>query len=95
MAIAPIDFGSNLRPSVVSNIKKINEIIAAVNDLDPEFIADLKSDVATLQTNMTQAQNDITGLKTSVNELSTSLSNTLADISKIKTTLYTPLEETE
>lgn len=95
MAITPIDFGSNLRPSVVSNIKKINEIIAAVNDLDPESIADLKSDVATLQTNMTQAQADILSNKNSISEISNTLASVLQDITKIKTTLYTPLAEDE
>ena len=95
MAITPIDFGSNLRPSVVSNIKKINEIIAAVNDLNPESIADLKSDVATLQTNMTQAQADILSNKNSISEISSTLASVLQDITKIKTTLYTPLAEDE
>lgn len=94
-SIDPINFGSNLRPSVVTNIKKINEVVQAVNDLDPSSVAALETRVSTLETSMTQAQNDITTLKTSVNELSTSLSGALTDINKIKTTLYTPLEETE
>lgn len=93
--IDPINFGSNLRPSVVTNIKKINELVTAVNEVDPSSVATLKTRVSTLENNMTQAQNDIATLKTSVNEISTSLSSALTDISKIKTTLYTPLEETE
>lgn len=95
MAIDPIEFGNNLRPSVIENIKKINEIIEVVNEVDPDSVATLKSDVATLKTNMTQAQSDILSNKTSINEISTTLASTLQDISKIKTTLYTPLEETE
>ena len=93
--IDPINFGSNLRPSVVTNIKKINELVTAVNEVDPSSVDTLKTRVSTLENNMTQAQSDISALKNSVNELSTSLSDALTDISKIKTTLYTPLEETE
>ena len=93
--IDPINFGSNLRPSVVTNIKKINELVTAVNEVDPSSVATLKTRVSTLESNITQAQSDISALKNSVNELSTSLSGALNDISKIKTTLYTPLEETE
>ena len=93
--IDPINFGSNLRPSVVTNIKKINELVTAVNEVDPSSVATLKTRVSTLENNMTQAQSDLSALKNSVNELSTSLSGALTDISKIKTTLYTPLEETE
>ena len=94
-SIDPINFGSNLRPSVVTNIKKINELVTAVNEVDPSSVATLKNRVSTLENNMTQAQSDLSALKNSVNELSTSLSGALTDISKIKTTLYTPLEETE
>lgn len=95
MAITPIEFGSNLRPSVVTNIKKINELVAGLNEVDPDSMDGLKADVATLKTNMTQAQADILANKTSINEMSTTLASALQDISKIKTTLYTPLEESE
>lgn len=95
MAIKPIEFGSNLRPSVVTTIKKINELVAGLNEVDPDSVVTLKSDVNLLKTEMTQAQADILSNKNSITELSTSLSSALQDISKIKTTLYTPLEETE
>ncbi len=94
-SIDPINFGSNLRPSVVSNIKKINELVTAVNEVDPSSISTLKTRVTTAEKNITQLQTDVNTLKTSVNEISTSLSSALTDISKIKTTLYTPLESTE
>ena len=95
MAITPIEYGKNLRPSVVTNIKKINELVAVVNEIDPDSMSGLKDDVNSLKSNMSQAQADILSNKTSINEMSSTLATALQDISKIKTTLYTPLEETE
>ena len=38
MAITPIEFGKNLRPSTVDALNKINEPITAVNQLQPSEI---------------------------------------------------------
>ena len=88
MTITPIEFGKNLRPSTVDALNKINEVIAAVNQLQPSEIDQLQSDVSTLQTQMSTANGNISTLQSGVT------ANT-KDITNIKTTLYTPLESEE
>ena len=88
MAINPIEFGKNLRPSTVDALNKINEIITAVNQLQPSEIEQLQTDVSTLQSQMSTANGNISTLQSSV-------SDNTGDINDIKTTLYTPLESSE
>lgn len=45
MAIQSIVFGKNLRPSTVEAIKKINELVTAVNAIGAESIGQIKTDV--------------------------------------------------
>jgi hypothetical protein len=66
--IQPIAFGSNLRPSTVTNIKKINEIIAVVNTQESD-ISDIKKSLQTLfvsAVDSTSAINNSTGNTTSI-----------------------------
>lgn len=102
MAITPIEFGENLRPSTVSTMKKLNEVIAAVNQLQPSEIDQLQSDVSTLQTQMSTANGNISTLQSqmstangNISTLQAGVSNNTDDISNIKTTLYTPIESEE
>lgn len=95
MAIAPIAFGKNLRPSTVDALNKINELVTAVNALDPESIETLEQTVSkqgesisTLQTQMSTANSSIENLQSTQQEHT-------SDIDNIKVTLYTPLESTE
>ena len=88
MAITPIEFGKNLRPSTVDALNKINEMITALNQLQPSEIDQLQSDVSTLKSQMSTANENISTLQSGVT------ANT-EDINNIKTTLYTPLESTE
>lgn len=88
MTITPIEFGKNLRPSTVDALNKINEVITTLNQLQPSKIDKLQSDVSTLQTQMSTANENISTLQSGVT------ANT-EDITNIKTTLYTPLESKE
>lgn len=102
MAIAPIEFGKNLRPSTVDVMNKVNEIITTVNNLDPSDIQQIESDVASLKTQISTANGNITALQETTNTntqnistLTTTVSENTGDINDIKTTLYTPLEADE
>ena len=88
MAITSIEFGKNLRPSTVDALNKINEVIAALNQLQPSEIDQLQSDVSTLKSQMSTANGNISTLKSGVT------ANT-DDITNIKKTLYTPLKSDE
>lgn len=102
MAITSIEFGKNLRPSTVDALNKINEVITAVNQLQPSEIKQLQEDVSTLKTQMSTANGNITTLQGqmstangSISTLQSGVSTNTVDISDIKTTLYTPLESEE
>ena len=91
-AVTALEFGSNLRPSVVSLIKKLNEVITAVNALEA---ADNTADITALQTRCTNLETQATTLSgaTGTNIINNTTQQT--DIDNIKTTLYTPLDSTE
>lgn len=95
MAITPIEFGKNLRPSTVDAMNKINEIIAQVNELDPGNISQLTSDVSTLKTQMSTANSNISTLQTNYSSMNGTLTETQQDVDDIKVTLYTPLSTSE
>lgn len=90
-AINPIEFGKNLRPSTVEAIKKINEVITALNKLDPSKIDTLQSQVGNLQSSVTQLTSDVTTAKGNITKLQSTTESHTTDIDKIKVTLYTPL----
>lgn len=95
MAIEALPFGKNLRPSTVEAMNKINEIITAVNQLDPSNINQIEVDVATLKGQMTTATDNIGTLQTDVTELQSTTTEMQDDVDKIKVTLYTPLASDE
>jgi wobble nucleotide-excising tRNase len=75
MAIQPIKFGKNLRPSTVEAINKINELVAKVNaaTTDVDKINELVTKVNGLVTKVNDATTDIDKIKVT---LYTPLSNT-------------------
>ena len=102
MAITPIEFGKNLRPSTVDALNKINEIITVVNELQPSEIDELQQNVTALQEQMSTANGNISTLQGqmstangNISTLQTSVTNNTDDINDIKVTLYTPLKSTE
>lgn len=102
MTITPIEFGKNLRPSTVDALNKINEVIAAVNQLQPSEIDRIQEDVSTLKKQMSTANGNISTMQGQISTangnittLQNGVSNNTEDISNIKTTLYTPLKSGE
>lgn len=94
-AIAPIKFGKNLRPTTVEAVKKINELIAAVNQFNSAGIDTLQTDVANLKTTVATHTSKINTANSSIKELKQTTSEHTANIDKIKVTLYTPLAADE
>lgn len=95
MAIDPIDFGKVLRPSTVDALNKINELVSAVNNLDPSSIEDIKTDVSTLKTNVTTLQSQLVDANSNISTNATNIATNTTDLEKVKVTLYTPLEQSE
>ena len=102
MAVNPIEFGENLRPSTVTVIKKINEMIPVLNSLDPGDISQIEQDVNTLKGQMSTANSNISTLQTqmgtantNINNLQSTTTSLTSDMGDVKTTLYTPLSESE
>lgn len=95
MTISLIKFGQNLRPTTVSVVKKVNELIDAVNALDPNSISQLINDVKSLKTSTEATNQKVTANEASIKTLQTTQATHTTDIDKIKVTLYTPLTETD
>ena len=91
MAISLIEFGQNLRPTTVAVVKKVNEVIDAVNALNPNSISQLTSDVESLKTSTAATDRKVTANEASIKTLQTTQATHTADIDKVKVTLYTPL----
>lgn len=91
MAIGEIEFGKKLRPSTVEAIKKINELVQAVNLLDPTEINTLQTTVNNLKSTVGTHTSQIGSANSSINDLKKTTSTHTTDIDKIKVTLYTPL----
>lgn len=95
MTISLIEFGQNLRPTTVSVVKKVNEVIGAVNALNPNSISQLTKDVESLKTSTAATDRKVTANEASIKTLQTTQAQHTTDIDKVKFTLYTPLAETD
>lgn len=95
MAIAPISFGKNLRPSTVDALNKINELVTAVNTMNPESIKTLEQTVSTQGKSISTLQTQMSAANSSIENLQSTQQEHTSDIDNIKVTLYTPLESTE
>lgn len=95
MTISLIEFGQNLRPTTVSVVKKVNEVIGAVNALNPNSISQLTKDVESLKTSAAATDRKVAANEASIKTLQNTQAQHTTDIDKIKVTLYTPLAETD
>ena len=95
MAIESIAFGANLRPSTVSLIKKMNEVINFVNRLDPAEIETLQTQIQTLTTKTDATDTRVSTIANRVSDVETANTSQQTDIDAIKVTLYTPLTDSE
>ena len=91
MAIEELKFGSTLRPSTVSSMNKINEIIGVVNSLNETDLASLQADIDTLKANVSTLQSQMSTANTNITSIQSTNTTQQTDIDKIKVTLYTPL----
>ena len=91
MAISPMTKDAVMRPSLIAAVDKINELVTAVNSLDPTSIADMQQDIADLKTSDTTINSRIDGVITRTSTLETTTATQQSDIDDIKVTLYTPL----
>lgn len=91
MAIKPIEFGKNLRPSTVEAIKKINELVTSLNNIDASAISKLVTDVKNLQTTVASHTTSINSNAKTIDTVKKTQEAHTTDIDKIKVTLYTPL----
>ena len=93
MDIAQIEFGKNLRPTTVELVKKVNETIAAVNNLNASELEQLINDVNALKQSTDITDKKVQEHTTKIDALQTTQQLHTADIDKVKVTLYTPLAD--
>ena len=90
MAIDPMVKTKVMRPSLIDAVDKINELVSAVNALDPGSIDTRVTALETWQgstnTRLDNMSGDITAAQGDIDAAET-------DITMIKTTLYTPLSD--
>lgn len=91
--IEPMTKDKVVRPSLIDSVDKINEIVTAVNLLDPAEIESLDTRVSTLETSLAGISTRIDGIANSISTINSTLTTHQTDIDRIKTTLYTPLED--
>lgn len=91
MAIEPIVFGKELRPSTVEAINKINEIVTAVNLLNPAVVDQLTKDVEALKVTTAATEKKASANESAINTVKSVQQQHTTDIDKVKVTLYTPL----
>lgn len=95
MAISPMNKQKAVRGSLIDAVDKINEIITAVNLLDPDSIEDIQDDIAALQASDTTMSGRIDALAGRMTANETLDTAQQSDIDAIKITLYTPLSSGE
>lgn len=95
MAINKLEFGQTLRPSTVSAINKINEIIDTVNGLSGTELSGIQKDVSTLKSNVQTLQSQMSTVNSDMSSVKSTNTSQQTDIDKIKVTLYTPLKSDE
>lgn len=91
MAISPMTKDAVMRPSLIAAVDKINELVKAINSLDPASIETLEQDIADLKTSDTNINARLDGVITRTSTLETTTASQQSDIDDIKVTLYTPL----
>jgi archaellum component FlaC len=91
MAISPMTKDKVMRPSLIDSVDKINEIIVAVNLLDPAEIDAIESRVDALETAVTSINTRLDNIAQSLVTINASIATMSSDIDNIKVTLYTPL----
>lgn len=95
MAIDPMNKQKAVRGSLIDAVDKINEIITAVNALNPASIAQMQQDIAALQQADITTGGRIDALITRVTATETVNTAQQSDIDAVKITLYTPLSSGE
>lgn len=90
MAIDPMTKDKVMRPSLIDAVDKINELVTAINTLDPTGI---DSRITALETSDTVINGRIDGVITRVTTAEGDIDAAETDIATIKTTLYTPLSQ--
>lgn len=91
MAITPMGKDKVMRPSLIDSVDKINEIIVAVNLLDPAEIDALESRLDADETALTNLTARVDAMATTLTTIQSTISTMQTDIDNIKITLYTPL----
>ena len=91
MAISPMTKDKVMRPSLIDSVDKINEIIVAVNLLDPAEIDAIESRVDALETAVTSINTRLDNIAQSLVTINARIATMSSDIDNIKITLYTPL----
>jgi hypothetical protein len=95
MTVTPIEFGKTLRPTTVELVNKLNEMITAVNALNPDVVTQLSQDVNTLKTTASDLSSKVTKNTGDIATLKQTQESHTEDIDKMKVTLYTPLKSTD
>lgn len=90
MAIDPMTKDKVMRPSLIDAVDKINELVTAINTLDPTGI---DSRITALETSDTVINGRIDGALERITTAEGDIDASEVDIEQIKTTLYTPLSQ--
>lgn len=97
MPITKVSLNQTMRPGEISAINTLNEVIDVVNDLDLTTVLNrlstVENSVTALNTTVYSPDAPANGLVSKVGALETASSGAAADITQIKRTLYTPLNQ--
>ena len=93
MAIDPMGKNKVMRPSLIDSVDKINELVTAVNLLDPAEIDALETRLDAAETSLTSLTARVDAMATTLTTIQGDISTIQTDVATIKQTLYTPLSQ--
>lgn len=93
MPINSVSLAQTMRPGEIDAITQLNEVITVVNNLDLSGISQQLATISSQITTINSRLDAIDGNNGSIANLTTRVTTNETDITGIKATLYTPLNQ--
>lgn len=93
MTVNPVSLNQTMRPAEIAVINAVNDLITEVNALDVSTINQRLNSIDSSITNINNRLDAIDGANGSIATIQATLTTIQTDVTAIKATLYTPLNQ--